>query len=108
MTDKFWYKVARTIIKAGVFPVSISDTLIELLQTLITEEQAKFILIYKKPSMTLEEIKQKTDIEERNIIEMLNTLMHNGIIVGTRSRNTGVMVYFGDFQTRWSTAELLR
>ncbi|MFX1501204.1 MAG: hypothetical protein ACFFDH_09620, partial [Promethearchaeota archaeon] len=93
MTNKFWYKVARTIIKAGVFPVPISDILIELLQTLITEEQAKFVLIFKKPSMTLEEIKKKTDIKEQIIIEMLNTLMHNGIIVGTRSRATRVMVY---------------
>ncbi len=93
MTDKFWFNVARTFIKAGVFPVPISDTLIELLQTLITEEQAKFILIYKKPSMTLEEIKQKIDMEEQKIIGMLEILMHNGIIVGTRSRNAGVMVY---------------
>ena len=93
MTDKFWYKVARTFIKAGVFPVPITDTLIELLQTLITEEQAKFILIYKKPSMTLEEIQQKIDMEEQKIIEMLDILMHNGIIVGTRSRSTGVIVY---------------
>jgi NAD-dependent dihydropyrimidine dehydrogenase PreA subunit len=93
LTDKFWYKVARTFIKAGVFPVPLSDTLIELLQILVTEEQAKFILIYKKPSMTLDEIKQKIDIEEPKIMEMLDTLMHNGIIVGTRSRTTGIMVY---------------
>ncbi|MFX1570718.1 MAG: indolepyruvate ferredoxin oxidoreductase subunit alpha [Promethearchaeota archaeon] len=93
MTDKFWYKVARTFTKAGVFPVPISDTLFELLQSLVTEEQAKFILIYKKPSMTLDEIKQKTEMEESKIIEMLNTLMHNGIIVGTRSKTIGVMVY---------------
>ncbi len=93
MTDKFWYNVARTFIKAGVFPVPISDTLFELLQALVTEEQANFILLYKKPSMTLEEIKQKIDMEEQNIIKMLNTLMYNGIIVGTRSKSTGVMVY---------------
>ncbi|MFX1502599.1 MAG: DUF362 domain-containing protein [Promethearchaeota archaeon] len=93
MTDKFWYKIARTIIKAGLFPVPISDTLIELLKILVTKDQANFILIYKKPSMTLEEIKQKINMEEPKIIEMLDTLMHNGIIVGTRSRTSGVMVY---------------
>ncbi len=93
MTDKFWYKVARTVIKAGVFPVPISDLLIELLQTLITEEHAKFILIFKKPSMTFDEIKQKIEIEEQEIIKMLDNLMYNGVIVGTRSRSTGVMVY---------------
>ncbi|MFX1302640.1 MAG: ATP-binding protein [Promethearchaeota archaeon] len=93
MTDKFWYKVARTIIKAGVFPVPISDTLIEILQTLLTEEQAKFVLIYRKPSMTLGQIKQRIDMHEKSILEMLDTLMQNGVIVGTRSRGTGLMVY---------------
>ncbi len=93
MTDKFWYKVARTIAKSGVFPVPISEALKELLQNLLTEEQAKFLLIFKKPSITLEQIKQKIDMEENTIIKMLNTLMHNGIIVGTKSRRTGIQIF---------------
>jgi len=93
MTDKLWYKVARTIIKAGRFPFPITDTLIELLQNLMTEEQAKFLLIFKKPSMTLEQIKQKIDMDEESILEMLDTLMYNGIIIGAESRSAGVMVY---------------
>jgi len=91
--DKFWYKVARKIIKAGVFPVPISETLIELLQTLLTKEQAEFILRYRKSSMTLEQIKQRCDMDEDSILRMLDTLMHNGIIVGTKSRSTGIIVY---------------
>ena len=93
MTDKFWYKVARTIVKAGVFPVPISNTLIELLQTLLTEEQAKFVLIYRKPSMTLEQIKQRIDMDEQSILKMLDALMQNGVIVGTRSRTTKILVF---------------
>ena len=93
MTDKFWYKVARTIAKSGVFPVPISPPLIDLLQNLLSEEQAKFILNFKKPSMTLAQLKQKIDIAEETILKMLNILMHNGIIIGAKSRTTGVMVY---------------
>ena len=93
MTDKFWYKVARTIVKSGVFPVPVSDTLIELLQNLLTEEQARFVLIFKKPSMTLTQIKQRIDMDEDALLKMLNTLMYNGIIIGAKSRTTGVMVY---------------
>ena len=93
MADKFWYRVARTIQKSGVFPVPISDTLIELLKNLITEEQAKFLLLFRKPSMTLVQIKQKTDMDEDSILKMLNTLMYNGIIIGAKSRSAGVMVY---------------
>jgi NAD-dependent dihydropyrimidine dehydrogenase PreA subunit len=90
---ELWKGVARNISNAGVFPVAITDSLIELLQELITEEQAKFLLIFKKSSMTLEEIKQKTDMDESSILEMLETLMYNGIIIGAMSRSAKVMVY---------------
>jgi NAD-dependent dihydropyrimidine dehydrogenase PreA subunit len=93
MTDNLWNKVARTIVKAGVFPVPISDSLIELLQELITEEQAKFLLIFKKPSMTLEQIKERTDMDEESILKMLETLMYNGVIIGTKSRSAGKKIY---------------
>jgi len=93
MTDKFWYKVARTIAKSGVFPVPINDALIELLQNLLTYEQAKFLKVFRKPSMTLEQINQRTDMEEEELLNMLNTLMYNGIIIGANSRSSGVMVY---------------
>ncbi|MFX1392893.1 MAG: 4Fe-4S binding protein [Promethearchaeota archaeon] len=93
MSEKLWYKVARTIVKAGAFPFPITDTLIEFIQTVITEEQAKFLLVYKKPSLNLEQIKAKIDMNEEAIIKMLNELMDNGIVIGAPSRRTGVMVY---------------
>ena len=93
MTEKLWDKVAKAIVKAGVFPIPISESLIELLQELITEEQAQFLLIYSKPSMTLEQIKERTDMDEESILKMLDTLMYNGIIIGTKSRSTGKMVF---------------
>jgi len=93
LTDKFWYKVARTIVKAGRFPFPISDTLIDLLMNLMTQEQANFILNFKKPSLTLEEIKENSDLEENSIIKMLNELMYRGIIIGAMSNSAGAMVY---------------
>ena len=93
MSEKLWNSVARNIVKAGIFPVPVTDSLIVLLQELITEEQAKFLLIFKKSSMTLEQIKQKTDIDETSILQMLETLMYNGIIIGVMSRSAKVMVY---------------
>lgn len=93
MNEKLWNKVTRNIVKAGVFPVPISNSLIEILQELLTEEQANFLLIFKNPSMTLEQIKQKTDMDEDSILQMLETLMYNGIIIGAMSRSAKVMVY---------------
>ncbi|MHA2009560.1 MAG: indolepyruvate ferredoxin oxidoreductase subunit alpha [Promethearchaeota archaeon] len=93
MSEKLWNSVARNVVNAGVFPVPVSDSLIEILKILITEEQAKLLIIFKPPSLTLEQIKEKTDFEENLILEMLEDLMYNGVVIGTESRSTGVMVY---------------
>ena len=88
-----WKKVARTIIKAGKMPIPLSETLIKLLKTIMTEKQAEFLLIFKKPSLNIDEIRAKTDLDTVSLDTMLNTLMDNGIIVGLPSRRTGIMVY---------------
>jgi hypothetical protein len=91
--EKLWVKAARTIVKAGQMPIPISNTLLTLLQTIMTEEQAQFIQIFKKPSLNLEQIKEKTILDDLSLNKMLNDLMDNGIIVGVPSRRTGMMVY---------------
>jgi len=93
MVAGIWKKVAVIIVKVGKIPFPITDTLLEFLQAKMTEEQAKFLLIFKKPSLNLEELKQKTDLGEAELTEMLNILMDNGIISGTMSRSSNVMVY---------------
>ncbi|MHA1725025.1 MAG: 4Fe-4S binding protein [Promethearchaeota archaeon] len=74
-------------------PTPITSTVIELLKLLMTEEQAKFIHVFKKPSLNIEELKQKSKLNEAALNKMLKDLMHQGIIVGVPSRRTGVMVY---------------
>lgn len=93
MVDKFWYKVARTFAKTGGFPFQINDTLVELLQTLLTEEQAKFVLSFKKQSMNLDELKAETNLTGDVLEATLNELMDAGIIGGAQSRSSGIMVY---------------
>ena len=92
--EKIWYKVARTIVKAGQMPMPISDALIELIQNIITEEQAQFISsVFKKPSLNIDQIKSNTTLETIQLTQMLNVLMDNGVVVGLPSRRTGIMVY---------------
>jgi len=93
MSQDLWYKVARKIVKAGQMLMPISDTLIKLLRIIITEEQAKFLLIFKKPSLNFNQIKEKSDLDETQLKKILNNLMYNGVITGTTSRSTGVKVY---------------
>jgi len=91
--DKLWYRAARAISKASQMPVNITDTVLDLLKLLLTEEQAKFLLIFKKPTLNIDEIKEATDLDEKALNEMLDGLMKGGIIVGAASKRTGIMVY---------------
>ena len=91
MSEK-WYQLARNIVKAGGPPVPINNTLIELLKTLINEEQLKFLLKFRKP-LNFDQIKSKFDLYESSLTKMLNNLMNIGLITGIPSKTTGIMVY---------------
>jgi NAD-dependent dihydropyrimidine dehydrogenase PreA subunit len=93
MSLSIWKKAANNIIKAGVIPFPVSDTLFEFLKLKMTEDQAKFLHLFKKSSLNLEELKKLSEMPEAEILKMLNTLMDNGIISGTHSRSTGIKVY---------------
>lgn len=93
MSEKIWYKVARSFIKAGRLPIAVSDTVIEILKTILTEKQVKFILLLKKPSYNIEQLKNQIDLDDNSLNKMLNDLMHIGVISGIPSRSTGIMVY---------------
>ncbi|MBY8989639.1 MAG: 4Fe-4S binding protein [Candidatus Lokiarchaeota archaeon] len=88
-----WQRVARNFVSAGGAPIPISNTLIELLQILMKEDQAKFLLIFRKRSLNIDQIKAKTELDDITLENMLNELMDNGIIIGLPSRSTGIMVY---------------
>ncbi|MFX0071567.1 MAG: DUF362 domain-containing protein [Candidatus Hermodarchaeota archaeon] len=93
MSEKSWYKLARKIVKAGELPIPINEPLVELLKTLINEEQLNFLLKFRKSSYTYDQLKNQTNLEDQYIEKMLKELMHIGMISGIASRSTGVMVY---------------
>ncbi len=93
MSEKLWYKVARRFIKAGTFPMPVNDTVIEILKMVITEEQAKFLLLLKKPSYNIDQIKEITDLDDETLNNIIKDLNHSGGLTAIPSRSTGVMVY---------------
>lgn len=93
MNDTLWYKLARTIVKAGGPPVPINETLIEILKTMVSEKYLEFLLSFRKISLNYDQIKEKTKLEDTTLKEMLNELMNIGLITGIPSRSTGIMVY---------------
>jgi ferredoxin/DNA-binding Lrp family transcriptional regulator len=92
MTEKSWNKLARSILKGGGPPIPINEPLIELLKTLINEDQMKFLLSFNKPS-SFEELKSKINLSEEELYKKLNELMDIGMITGIPSRNTKITVY---------------
>ena len=95
MSDKakIWKKAASNIVKAGVIPFPITDTLFKFLQLKMTEAQASFLHYFRKPSMNLEQLKEKTGLPEAELLKMLENLMAQGIVSGTISRSSGIKVY---------------
>jgi len=94
LTEKKWYKVARKVIKAGNLPFPLNDTLIELLKFLINDEQAQFIdSVFRKPNLNMNQIKKRTDLSENEILRILEELMIEGVVTGTKSESRGITVY---------------
>jgi len=60
MSEKIWYKAAKIIVRASGNPLfQANETLVEILQTLITEEEVNFLLNFRKPILTIQELKEK-------------------------------------------------
>jgi Pyruvate/2-oxoacid:ferredoxin oxidoreductase delta subunit len=92
-SEALWTRAAHTINKAGMIPFPVNETLIELLQEILTDEQAEFLQAFDDPSQNLEQLEQKTGMAKRPLLDALETLMRNGVVVGLPSRRTGAMVY---------------
>ena len=93
MSFEKYRKAARIIVKAGVFPFPINDTLIEILRMVINEEDLDFIMAFKrKHSMTMEQLKQSSKMSEKEILSHIEKLAKVGLIFNQPS-SKGIMVY---------------
>ena len=90
--NELYYTAAKNIIKAGMFPFNISDSIIEIMRILFTEEQVKFLSKFKS-SYRLEQLEALTGLKGDDLDKMIKELMHVGAVIGIPSRSTGVMVY---------------
>jgi len=89
-----WPKVAKNVIKAGLFKNPLTDTVIELIKMLINEEQAIFLLIFSKSIMNLDQIKERTDLRGEELEKMLKSLIDSFMLKVQRSRTTNTPVYY--------------
>ena len=93
MPGTVWTKAAAAMNNAGPIPMPVTDTLLALLQTIMDEEEARFVHIFDKPSLNMEEIKERCDLDEASLDAMLDGLLHKGALMVTTSRSAGIDVY---------------
>jgi len=92
MNEQIWQDAAQASINAGVIPMPITGTLLELLQTIMDEKEASFIPVFTKP-MNMKELKEKSNLHEEELDKILDGLMRKGVVTGIPSKNTGEVVY---------------
>ena len=87
-------KAARIIVKSGMLPFPITETLIEIMELLYEEEELDFIInsFKRKPSQTMPELIKSSKMSEEDILKNINSLASKGAIFNQPSSN-GVMVY---------------
>lgn len=94
MSEKVWYKVAKLIVRASGNPLfQANETLVDILKTLLNKEQVSFLLNFRKPILTFQELKDKTGMNENELMDMLNILMDNGLIMDSPIEGTNMMKY---------------
>jgi ferredoxin/predicted transcriptional regulator len=92
MNEQIWQNAAQASVNAGVIPMPVTGTVIELMQIIMDEKEAAFIPVLTKP-MNLQEIKEKTNLSDAELEKMLDGLMRHGVITGIPSKSTGIAVY---------------
>ncbi|MFX0043948.1 MAG: ATP-binding protein [Candidatus Hodarchaeota archaeon] len=91
--DMKYRKAADIINKAGQFPYPITDTLIDILKYNIREEDLDFIMAFEQNiSQTMEQLKASSNLQEKDILQKVDTLAKRGVIFNQPSR-TGLMIY---------------
>ena len=93
MSEVKYKKVAQVIVKAGLLPFPINETLLEILKLLIEEDELDFIMAFKrKRSQTMEELKKSSKMSEDEILKKVKSLASKGVIFNQPNRQ-GVMVF---------------
>lgn len=94
MDEKTAKKAARIIIKAGMLPFPVTDTLMEIMDLLYSDEEIKFIskAFRRRPSLTLDQVAEASKMEKENVQNLLDSLAQKGAVFVSES-SSGLMIY---------------
>ncbi|MHA1149063.1 MAG: ATP-binding protein [Promethearchaeota archaeon] len=91
---KKYTQAARIIVKSGILPFPVTDTLLEIMDLLYTEEEISFInkAFRRKPSQTMEQLIKSSKMSEEDILKNTNSLAAKGALFNQPS-SSGIMIY---------------
>ena len=95
MSEQDYKKAAKAIISAGVLPIPINDTMIEILKIIINPSELNLVLAFqRKKSQTMEQLLKSTKgkMDENEILKIVESLAKNGVIFN-QPNSQGVMVF---------------
>jgi len=93
MSDEKYKKAAHIILKAGILPTPVNNTLIKILKTQLVEDELEFIDAFKrKTSQTMDQLKRTSKLPEAQILSFVKRLAKKGFIFN-QPNSKGVMVY---------------
>ncbi|MHA1488891.1 MAG: 4Fe-4S binding protein [Promethearchaeota archaeon] len=94
MSELKYKKAAQIIIKSGMLPFPITDTLLEIMNRLYNDEEIDFIIkaFKRKASQTLEELKKSSKMNEVDILRITGSLAKKGALFNQPS-SSGIMIY---------------
>jgi NAD-dependent dihydropyrimidine dehydrogenase PreA subunit len=94
MSERKIKKAAQIIIKAGMLPFPVTETLKKLVEILYKEEELDFIIkaFKRRASQTLEQLKETTKMPEKDILRITESLAGKGALFN-QPNSKGVMVY---------------
>lgn len=94
MSEKKYKKAARIIIKAGMLPFPVTETLLEIMHLLYSDEEIEFInkAFRKRSSLTMEQLKEYSGMPEEKIRKNIESLAKKGAVFISES-SSGLMIY---------------
>jgi len=94
MSEKKLKKAAQIIVKAGMLPFPITDTLLEIVDLLYSDDELDFIIraFKRRSSQTMEQLKNTTGLKEEDILNYVDSLAEKGALFNQPS-SSGLMVY---------------
>lgn len=93
LTSKY-AQAADIIVRAGILPFVISDTLLEIVKIYLTEAEVDFIIknFDKETTLSIDQLKEKSGLSAADIEKMTDGLAKKGFIFN-QPNTKGVMIY---------------